>query len=79
MLLQINLSLILETTNQILYAGVAITAIALLMYGTGFNYKDRIVQTFALILLCVVLIYTGETVANVSTRPAYIQLWLQLK
>ncbi len=79
MLLQINLSVILETTNQILYAGVAITAIALLMYATGFNYKDRIVQTFALILLCVVLIYTGETVANVSTRPAYIQLWLQLK
>ncbi len=79
MLLQINLSLILETINQILYAGVAITAIALLMYGTGFNFKDRIVQTFTLILLCVVLIYTGETVANVSTRPEYIQLWLQLK
>lgn len=79
MLLQINLSLVLETINQILYAGVAITAIALLMYGTGFNFKDRIVQTFALILLCVVFIYTGETVANVSTQPEYIQLWLQLK
>lgn len=79
MLLMINLSLVLETLNQILYAAVAITAIALLMYTTGFNFKDRIVQTFALILLCVVLIYTGETVAAVSNRPAYIQLWLQLK
>ena len=79
MLLLVNLSLILETLNQIMYAGVAITAIALLMYATGFNHRDRIVQTFGLILLCVALIYTGETMANVSNRPEYIQLWLQLR
>ena len=51
MFLMINLSLVLETLNQILYAAVAITAIALLMYTSGFNLRDRIVQTFALILL----------------------------
>ena len=34
-----------ETFNQILYAAVAITAIALLMYTSGFNLRDRIVQT----------------------------------
>jgi hypothetical protein len=79
MLLLVNLSLILETLNQIMYAGVAITAIALLMYATGFNHRDRIVQTFGLILLCVALIYTGETMANVSNRAEYIQLWLQLR
>ena len=79
MLLMINLSLVLETLNQILYAAVAITAIALLMYTTGFNFRDRIVQTFALILICVVLIYTGETIAAVSNKAEYIQLWLQLK
>ncbi|MCK9245762.1 MAG: hypothetical protein M0P11_02265 [Anaerolineaceae bacterium] len=79
MLLLIDLSLVLETSNQILNAAAAITAIALLMYTTGFNFKDRIVQTFALILLCVVLIYTGETIAAVSNKPEYIQLWLQFK
>jgi hypothetical protein len=79
MQLMINLSLVLYTFNQILYAGVAITAIALLMYATGFSFKNRIVQTFALILVCVVFIYTGETLANVSNRPDYIQLWLQIK
>ena len=46
MLLLIDLSLVLETSNQILNAAAAITAIALLMYTTGFNFKDRIVQTF---------------------------------
>ena len=79
MQLMINLSLVLYTFNQILYAGVAITAIALLMYATGFSFKNRLVQTFALILVCVVFIYTGETLANVSNRPDYIQLWLQIK
>lgn len=79
MQLIINFSLVLETLNQIMYAGVAITAIALLMYATGFNFKNRIVQTFALILICVVFIYTGETLASVSNRPDYIQLWLQIK
>ncbi|NLC30308.1 MAG: hypothetical protein GX773_07595 [Chloroflexi bacterium] len=79
MLLLIDLSLVLETLNQILNAAAAITAIALLMYTTGFNFKDRIVQTFALILACVVMIYTGETVAAVSNKPEYIQLWLQFK
>lgn len=77
--LMINLSLVLETLNQILYAAVAITAIALLMYTTGFNLRDRIVQTFALILLCVVMIYSGETVAAVSNKPEFIQFWLQVK
>ena len=79
MQLIINFSLVLETLNQIMYAGVAITAIALLMYVTGFNFKNRIVQTFALILICMVFIYTGETLASVSNRPDYIQLWLQIK
>ena len=79
MQLIINFSLVLETLNQIMYAGVAITAIALLMYVTGFNFKNRIVQTFALILICVVFIYTGDTLASVSNRPDYIQLWLQIK
>ena len=79
MLLLINLSLILETINQIMYAGVALTAIALLMYATGFNLRNRIAQTFALVLLCVVLIYSGETLADVSNQNEYIQFWLQIK
>lgn len=79
MQLMINLSLVLETLNQILYAAVAITAIALLMYTSGFNFRDRIVKTFTLILLCMVLIFTGEIIAAVSNKTEYIQLWLQLR
>ncbi len=79
MTLTLNLSLILETLNQILNAGVAITAIALLMYVTGFNFKDRIVRIFLLVLLCLALIYTSETVVVVTDQPKFVQFWLQMK
>ena len=42
----LDLTGIFETVYQILAAGVAITAIALLMYGTSFNLRDRLVQTY---------------------------------
>jgi hypothetical protein len=75
----IYVSSVLEILYQILTAGVSITAIALLMYATNFNFRDRIVQTFGLILICVALIYSGETLASVSDDPGTIQLFLQVK
>ncbi|MBP7212672.1 MAG: hypothetical protein KBA03_00405 [Anaerolineaceae bacterium] len=79
MTVTLNLSLILETLYQIVNAGVAITAIALLMYSTGFNFKDRIVRIFLLVLFCLALIYSSETVVIVSDRPEFVQFWLQMK
>lgn len=75
----VNFSNLLETINQITTAGVAITAIALMMYALGFNFKDRMAQAFALILLAVIVIYTGEIIAQIYHSPAVIQFWLQLK
>lgn len=79
MILTLNLSLILETLNQIVYAGVAITAIALLMYVSGFNFKDPIVRIFLLVLLCLALIYISETVVVVTDQAKFVQFWLQMK
>jgi len=75
----VNLTAVLETLNQILTAGVTITAIALFMYASGFNWRDRIAQTFGLILLCVVFIYSSETIAAISEQGHIIQFWLRLK
>ncbi len=75
----VNLTVVLETLNQILTAGVTITAIALFMYALGFNWRDRIAQTFSLILICVMLIYSSETIAAISNQEAITQFWLQLK
>ena len=75
----LDLTGIFETVYQILAAGVAITAIALVMYGTSFNLHDRLVQTYMLLLACVTLIYTGEAMASVSNTPAYVEFLLQMK
>lgn len=72
-------STVLATISQILSAGVAITTIALLMYALGFNFRDRLVQTFLLILGCVVLIYTSETIASISRTDAMVAFWLRVK
>lgn len=75
----LNISSILETIAQIVTAGVAIVAMALLMYALGFSYRDRLVQAFGIILLTVTVIYTSEALANVSTDAPIIRLFLQLK
>jgi len=75
----LDLTAISETVYQILTAGVAITAVALIMYATSFNIRDRLVQTYILLLACVVLIYVGEAMASVSNTPAYVEFLLQMK
>ncbi len=75
----LDLTGIFETVYQILAAGVAITAVALMMYATSFNIRDRLVQTYILLLACVALIYVGEAMASVSNTPAYVEFLLQMK
>ena len=77
--LALDLTGIFETVYQILAAGVAITAVALVMYATSFNIRDRLVQTYILLLACVMLIYAGEAMASVSNTPAYVEFLLQMK
>ncbi|PIZ26024.1 MAG: hypothetical protein COY47_02775, partial [Chloroflexi bacterium CG_4_10_14_0_8_um_filter_57_5] len=48
------------TVNQILTAGIAITAFSLFFYSLSFNLRDRVARSFALILLCVVVVFTSE-------------------
>lgn len=55
---------LLITINQILTAGIAITAFALLLYTTQFNLRNRVAGTFALILICVVIIYSAESISS---------------
>ncbi|MFZ3069741.1 MAG: histidine kinase N-terminal 7TM domain-containing protein [Anaerolineaceae bacterium] len=77
--LLITLSGVLETITQILTAGVAITAIALLMYALGFNFNDKVARTFGIILTFVAIMFTCEIIANISNTPSIIQAWLQIK
>ncbi len=55
------------TVNQILTAGIAITAFSLFLYALSFNLRDRVARSFAIILLCVVTVFTSEALESSSS------------
>jgi hypothetical protein len=69
----------LKTINSILTAGIAITAFSLFLYALSFNLRDRVARSFAIILLCVVVVFTTEALQNKSIPPWGIELLLRLQ
>ena len=69
----------LQVINQILTAGIAITAFSLLLYALSFNLRDRVARSFAIILLCVVVVFTTEALQNKTVPNWGIDLLLRLQ
>lgn len=69
----------LQTLNNILTAGIAITAFSLLMYAFSFNLRDRVARSFAIILLCVVVVFATEALQNKTVPNWGIEYLLQLQ
>jgi len=67
------------TVNQILTAGIAITAFSLFLYSLSFNLRDRVARSFAIILLCVVTVFTSEALESASVTAQVISLFLHLE
>jgi hypothetical protein len=65
----------LQSFNELLTAGIAITAFSLLLYALSFNLRDRVARTFALILVCVVIVFVGEAFAGVAGSLRWIEIW----
>src|SRR5215510_11049898 len=69
----------LENLNNILTAGIAITAFSLFLYALSFNLRDRVARSFAIILLCVVVVFTSEALQNKSMPVWGIDLLLRVQ
>jgi hypothetical protein len=67
----------LQVLNSILNAGIAITAFSLLLYAMSFNLRDRVARSFAIILLCVVVVFTTEALQNKTVPNWGIELLLR--
>jgi hypothetical protein len=67
------------TINEILTAGIAIMAFSLFIYALSFNLLDRVARSFAIILLCVVIVFTSEALESSSTSGQMIELFLRLE
>ncbi len=68
-----------QTINQILTAGIAITAFSLFLYALSFNLRDRVARSFAIILLCVVVVFTTDALQTGSMPAWGIERLLQLQ
>jgi len=69
----------IRTLNQILTAGIAITAFSLFLYALSFNLRDRVARSFAIILLCVVIVFTTEALQDDSLSSEGLDLLLRLQ
>ena len=69
----------LETLNQLLTAAIAITAFSLLLYALAFNLRDRVARSFALILVCVVIVFVGDAIGSVTSRLEELRFWLRIE
>lgn len=70
---------VIVTVNQILTAGIAITAFSLFFYSLSFNLRDRVARSFAVILLCVVIVFTSEALESTSTFNDAVEFLLRLE
>jgi hypothetical protein len=69
----------IKTLNQILTAGIAITAFSLFLYSLSFNLRDRVARSFAIILSCVVIVFTSEALQDKTLTDEAIDLLLRLQ
>lgn len=69
----------LRTFNDLLTAGVAITAFSMLLYALSFNLRDRVARSFAIVLTCLVVIYVAEALSSVAPNPTQLELWMKLQ
>ncbi len=69
----------ITTLNQILTAGIAITAFSLLIYALTFNLRDRVARSFAMIMASVVIIFTTEAIQSSVATFEMVELFLRLQ
>mgnify|MGYP001111684949 CR=1 FL=1 len=69
----------LQFLNQLVTAGIAITGFSLLLYALTFNLRDRVARSFALILVCMVIVYVGDAISTIASSNSTIELWLKLE
>jgi hypothetical protein len=69
----------LISANQIITAGIVITAFSLLLYSLTFNLRERVARTFAILLTCVTAVYFCDAVVSTLREAGDVEAWLRLQ
>lgn len=70
---------LVRTISDILTAGIAITAFSLLLYALTFNLRDRVARSFALIMFCVVIVFSAEALGGIASDANSLEIWLRIQ
>ena len=70
---------LLRVLNEIMVAGNAITAMALLLYALTFNLRDRVSRTFAPVMGCVAVVSLTDVLAGTALGPQEVEAWLRVQ
>ena len=70
---------VLSFLNQLLTAGVAITAFSLLLFALSFNLRDKVARSFVLVLACVVIVFVGDAFGSNAASNSAMEVWLRLE
>ncbi len=69
----------LISVNQILAAGIVITAFSLLLYALTFNLRERVARAAAVIMACLTAVYFADVVVSTLSVLSQAELWLRLQ
>lgn len=70
---------LLRGLNDLLTAGIAITAFSLLLYALSFNLRDRVARSFAIILVCIVMVSVGDAIASNTFSTSQLEFWMRVQ
>ena len=70
---------VLSTLNQIFEAGIAITAFSLFIRALTFNLRNRVSRSFALLLACIMVVFSGEAISGATTDAFALDFWLRFQ
>jgi len=68
-----------RSLNQILAAGIGITALSLWFYTLTFNLRNRVTLSYAVILLSLTTAFGGEALGSAARSEALADLWFHVQ
>ena len=74
-----GLESLFKTLTDIFAAGIAVTAVALLLFSFNFNIRDRAIRSFCIILFSVVIVFTCEAFSGTVSEAWQFNLLLRLQ
>ncbi|MBI3160444.1 MAG: hypothetical protein HYZ26_12675 [Chloroflexi bacterium] len=69
----------LQLLNQTFEAGIAVTALSLFLRALTFNLRDRVSRSFAVILACVMVVFSGEAISGAMASEEGLTFWLRFQ